>query len=116
MAHVVFVTFVIFGLVFIYLGFLLNWRWVRNRWFRTLHLVAIGIVVLQSWFSIICPLTTWEMNLRAKAGQTVYDGSFITYWLHELLYYHAPDWAFVIGYTAFGALVLLSWFVVRPRS
>jgi hypothetical protein len=80
------------------------------------HLLGIGIVVIQSWLGIICPLTIWEMNLRAKAGETIYDGSFITHWLNQLLFFQAPAWVFVVCYTVFGSLVLLSWLWVRPRK
>lgn len=114
--HVLFVCFVVFGLVAIYLGYALNWQWVRNLRFRLLHLVAIGIVVVQSWLGMICPLTVWEMALRKQAGAGTYAGSFIQHWLHQLLYYSAPDWAFMLLYSAFGLLVLASWFVVRPGS
>jgi polyferredoxin len=79
------------------------------------HLIGIGIVVLQAWLGLICPLTIWEMNLRAKAGEVVYEGSFITHVLNDLLYYDAPAWVFVTCYTAFGGLVLLSWLWVPPR-
>ncbi len=115
LGHVLFVGFVVFGLVLILVGKPLAWDWVRNPWFRLTHLVAIGIVVLQSWFGIICPLTTWEMAFRARAGDAVYSGSFVSHWLETLLYYNAPPWAFVVCYTAFGALVVVSWFWVRPR-
>lgn len=113
--HVLFVAFVIFGLVLILLGRLRDWSWVRNPYFRIAHLAAIGVVVIQSWIGVICPLTTWEMALRERAGDTVYTGSFIANWLEQLLYYQAPAWVFVVCYTIFGALVLASWFWVRPR-
>jgi len=48
-AHVLFVAFVIFGLVLIVVGKLVDWTWVQNRWFRFAHLAAIGIVVA-CWF------------------------------------------------------------------
>lgn len=115
-SHVFFVVFVVFGLILVYVGWFLSWNWVRNPWFRTAHLAGIGIVVLQSWFGIICPLTIWEMNLREKAGDNTYDSSFIVHWLNQLLYYQAPPWVFVVCYTVFGGLVLISWFTVRPRS
>lgn len=114
--HVLFVVCVVLGLVLVFVGGFLSWRWVRNPWFRVIHLLGIGVVVLQSWFGVICPLTIWEMELRSKAGGTTYEGSFITYWLSELLYYQAPPWVFMSGYTAFGGLVLCSWFLVRPRA
>lgn len=114
--HVLFVFFVVFGLVAIYLGYLLNWHWVRNRAFRILHLLAIGIVVIQSWVGVICPLTTWEMALREATGSETYSGSFIQHWLQALIYYSAPDWVFMLLYTGFGGLVLASWYLVPPNA
>lgn len=114
--HFLFVLFVVFGLVAVYAGYFLHWRWVSNRTFRMLHLVAIGIVVLQSWFGVICPLTTWEMALRDKAGVATYSGSFMQYWLHQLLYYTAPDWLFMLLYSGFACLVVASWFLLPPRA
>jgi hypothetical protein len=113
--HLLFVAFVTLGLVLILAGRLLAWSWVRNPWFRLLHLVAIGIVVIQSWLDIVCPLTTWEMAFRARAGDLVYPGAFIAHWLEAILYYRAPGWVFAASYTAFGALVVAAWFWVRPR-
>jgi len=113
--HVAFVAFVVLGLAFILIGKLLTWSWVRNRWFRLIHLASIGVVVVQSWLGVLCPLTNWEITFRAKAGDAVYSGSFISHWLQSLLYYEAPAWVFVVGYTAFGILVIASWFWVGPR-
>jgi hypothetical protein len=114
--HVLFVAFVVLGLILIFMGKFLSWLWVRNPWFRVTHLLGIGVVVLQAWFGVICPLTIWEMDLRSKAGETIYEGSFIARWLNQLLYYQAPSWVFVACYTVFGGLVLASWFLVRPRA
>jgi hypothetical protein len=113
--HTLFVVFVVLGLFAILVGRPLAWRWVRNPWFRSMHLAAIGVVVLQSWVGAICPLTTWEAALRDKAGGAVYPGTFISHWLEALLFYRAPQWMFIACYTAFGALVVASWFWVRPR-
>ena len=113
--HTMLVGFVILGLVATFAGYFCQWRWVRNFWFRLSHLIVIGVVVLQSWLGVLCPLTSWEMALRAKAGEAGYEGSFIQHWLQPILYYSAPDWVFSLAYTVFGALVLASWFVVRPE-
>jgi hypothetical protein len=102
--------------VLIFVGKACRWSWVRNPWFRVMHLLAIGVVIVQSWFSVICPLTTFEMVLRSRAGDTQYTGSFISHWLEVILYYQAPAWVFAVCYTAFGAVVVGSWFWVRPRS
>jgi hypothetical protein len=113
--HVLFVAFVVLGLGGVCVGGWRGWRWVRNPLFRAVHLLAIAVVVLQSWLGIICPLTTWEMALRERAGGATYSGSFIQHWLHEWLFYTWPDWVFITLYTGFGVLVLVSWIVVRPR-
>jgi len=115
LAHVLFVAFVIFGLVLIVIGKLFDWSWVRNQWFRFAHLAAIGIVVLQSWLGVICPLTTWEMALRERVDDVVYSGSFISHWLESLLYFQAPAWLFTVCYTVFAGAVVACWFWVRPR-
>jgi hypothetical protein len=114
--HLLFVVFVVIGLLLIFIGKVRKWKWVHSAWFRTIHLVSIGIVVVQSWLGLICPLTIWEMGLREHAGGAVYAGSFISHWLSTLLYYQAPEWFFTIVYTAFGAIVVLSWVWVRPTS
>lgn len=113
--HFLFVLFIILGLLLTLLGGMFSWKWVRNPWFRLAHLGGVVVVVLQSWWGIICPLTTWEMDLRARGGETVYAGSFIAHWLGRLLYYQAPAWIFIACYSIFAALVILCWFRVRPR-
>jgi hypothetical protein len=113
--HVLFVVFVVVGLILILTGKFLSWAWVHNWWFRVIHLAAIGVVVLQSWLGVICPLTKLEMLLRGKAGDTTYAGSFVSHWLEAILYYRAPAWVFAACYTAFAAIVVLSWVWVRPN-
>lgn len=114
-AHVLFVAFVVVGLVLILIGKLRAWAWVRNPWFRIAHLAAIGVVTVQSWFGVVCPLTTWEMLLRERAGEAAYSGTFVSHWLEVLLYYRAPAWVFAVCYTVFAAAVVVSWLWVRPR-
>ncbi len=113
--HVVIAAFIVFGLLFIFAGKIFSWSAAYNPWFRLVHLITIGIVVLQSWLGVICPLTTWEMMLREKAGDAVYAGTFISHWLETILYYQAPAYVFIASYTLFGLLVVASWFWVRPR-
>ena len=115
LVHALFVAFVVVGLLSIVIGYALGWSWVQNRWFRLLHLAAIALVVIQAWMGRLCPLTTLEMNLRRKAGEVDYPGSFIAHWLETALYYDAPGWVFVTAYTAFGIAVAASWYWLRPR-
>jgi len=114
--HVAVVAFVILGLVLVVIGNLRNWRWVNALWFRFAHLGAIAVVVGEAWLDITCPLTTLEMWLREKAHATTYSGSFIEHWLQRILYYEAPSWVFVLGYSLFGLLVVATWFCFPPNS
>jgi len=114
--HVLFVAFVVAGLLLVLAGRLASWDWVRNWWFRVIHLGAIGVVVLQAWLGVICPLTRLEMYLREKAGDTTYAGSFVSHWLESILYYRAPAWVFAVAYTLFAIVVVMSWVWVRPHG
>jgi len=114
-AHVGIVLFIIGGLVLTLAGAALGWRWVRNFWFRALHLAGIAYIALEAWLGIVCPLTTWELWLRARAGQAVYEGDFIAHWLRQLMFYEAPPWVFIAAYSAFGLLVALGWVLAPPR-
>mgnify|MGYP000276926656 CR=1 FL=1 len=113
--HGLFVVFVVGGLIVIFIGAGCAWAWVRNPYFRYAHAAAIGIVTLQAWVGIVCPLTTLEMFLRSKAGEVVYAGTFMAHWVGQLLYYDAPASVFIVAYSVFALVVVASWIVVRPR-
>ena len=113
--HVAIVVFVGGGLVLIIVGNLCAWHWVNVLWFRLAHLAAIAIVVAEAWFGAVCPLTSLEMWLRAKARATTYAGTFIEHWLQRILYYEAPAWVFTLGYTIFALIVVATWWYFPPR-
>ncbi|HIJ78792.1 MAG: DUF2784 domain-containing protein [Desulfobulbaceae bacterium] len=113
--HVTFVLFVVGGFLAVVLGGCFHWQWVKNFRFRLAHVVAILVVVLQSWLGHFCPLTTWEMQLRIKEGGPTYHDTFIAHWLHELFFFEASPWVFTVCYTLFGGAVLVGWFLVPPR-
>ena len=64
-------------------GALAVWRWPRLVW---LHLPALAWGVWIEATAGICPLTPLEMALRHRAGQGVYEGSFIDHHLGALIY------------------------------
>ncbi len=114
--HAGFVAFVVVGLVVILVGGIRRWHWVHNGWFRIAHLLAILAVVAQAWLGVSCPLTILENHLREQAGAATYAGGFVAYWVRRALFYDAEPWVFIVCYTVFGALVVASWFLVRPRQ
>ena len=114
--HFSFVCFVVGGLALIWIGYLFKWRFIYNRIFRVIHLLAIGIVILQAFLGQNCPLTIWENKLRVLAGEgIVYQGSFIQYWVHTIMFFNMPQNMFTIVYAAFFIVVCLTFIVIRPR-
>jgi polyferredoxin len=114
--HVAIVVFVVGGLILILVGNFRGWLWVNTLWFRLAHLSAIATVVAEAWFGVTCPLTSFEMWLRTKAGATPYNSSFIEYWLQRALYYDFPLWVFTVAYSLFGLIVAITWWYFPPRS
>ena len=116
--HVGVVLFIVGGLVLIVVGNLRAWPWVNRLWFRLAHLVAIAVVVGQSWAGVACPLTTLESWLRRLGGGAGYDKGFIEHGLQGLLFYQAPTWVFTLAYSAFGLAVIGVWwrFPVARRA
>lgn len=112
--HALFVAFVVLGFGLILAGLARDWAWVRRPGFRYAHLAAIGVVVVQVWLGIECPLTTLESALRARAGEAGYGTTFIQHWLYRLLYYRADTWVFTVIYTAFAGAVALVWWRAPP--
>jgi Protein of Unknown function (DUF2784) len=113
--HVIYVGYVVVGLLVIWLGLVCKWSWIRNPWFRWTHLAAILLVAAEAALKIPCPLTEWEYNLRVLSGQTPEEGTFIGRLLHAVLFYHFPPWVFLILYFGFALLVLGTFVLAPPR-
>jgi len=113
--HLGYVSFVITGLLLIWLGVWLGWGWVRRPLFRVPHLVCTLIVPVEALVGYVCPLTTWEYELRLRAGQRPEDISFMARLARDLLFYQAPQWVFTLAYVVFGLLVLVTFFFVPIR-
>ncbi len=109
--HFAIVVFIVGGLVLTWIGAGLAWAWVRNPWFRWLHLGAIGFVALEAVIGMTCPLTVWEDALRGGGS----GESFVGRWVRYLLYYRAPEWVFTALYLGWTALTLLTLRLVPPR-
>jgi hypothetical protein len=113
--HIAYVSFVLFGELAILLGIVFKWEWVRNPWFRWLHLAAIGIVAVEAILGITCPLTDLEDLFREWAGQQPSGMSFIGRILDDLLFYDAPTGVLTASYIGFALLVLGTFWLAPPR-
>ena len=109
--HFLIAAFIVLGLAAVWLGAALGWAWVRNPWFRWLHLGAIGFVAAEALLGIACPLTVWEDVLRGGMRSETFVGR----WLRELLFYQAPAWVFTTAYLGWTALTVLTLRLIPPR-
>ncbi|HET9350302.1 MAG TPA: DUF2784 domain-containing protein [Burkholderiales bacterium] len=110
--HFFIAGFIVLGLILVWAGALAGWRWIRNPWFRYLHLAAIVFVAAEALLGQACPLTLWEDVLRGG----VRPASFIGRWVAQLLYYDAPEWLFTLLYAAWAAATLVTLRFVPPRA
>lgn len=112
--HLLIVVFNVGSLPVIWVGRAKGWHFVRNFYFRVVHLLLIGFVALEAIVGAICPLTTWEEGLRGDGAGGPYEQGFIAYWVHRVLYYDVDPWVFTLGYVVFFILVLLTFIWVKP--
>src|SRR5688572_8904164 len=114
--HTLIVLFIVIGFVAIWVGYFRRWQFVRNFYFRVVHLGAMGWVAVQTVWGADCPLTIWENALRVKGGVgPSYQETFIGHWLQKILFFDVRLQTFAILYLAFFAFIALTWFVVKPN-
>ena len=109
--HFLVAGFIVAGLVLVWIGAAAGWRWIRNPWFRYLHLAAIVFVAAEALLGYACPLTLWEDLLRGGARPE----SFVGRWVQRLLYFNAPEWVFAALYAAWSAATLITLGLVPAR-
>ena len=68
------------AVVFLLGGGLLSWRWPALVW---VHLPLAGTILAVNLAGLDCPLTTLELDLRARSGEPGYSGGFISHYLVE---------------------------------
>jgi len=113
--HLGYVIFVILGFILIVVGIILRWKWIRNLWFRIMHLAAIVGVAFEALLGVNCPLTVLEFKLRYAPNLSEEKVSFIGTIIDSLLYYNAPMWLFTLIYTAFAIIVLITFIIAPPK-
>ena len=115
--HVAYVAYVVVGQLLIIVAAPMKWQWARNPWFRFTHLFAIAVVAYEAMCHIRCPLTVWEEQLRALAGQAFNASeTFMGRLLHDLLFVeNQPEIFFTTAYIAVLLLVLQGLIMYPPR-
>src|SRR5262245_34611915 len=123
--HLLLMMFVVLGQLLILVGIVCRWRWIRNPWFRWIHLAAILTVAAEAVLQVNCPLTDWEDDLRVLAQEQPNELSFPARLIHSLLipnFHQAEVTLPLLGqvyvldllYYGFAGLVLLSFWLAPP--
>jgi hypothetical protein len=114
--HAAYVGFVVLGELAILLGAVFRARWVRNPWFRGVHLLCIAIVAAEAFLQVPCPLTVWEYTLRDWAGQATTRETFVGRLVHLIFLDDMFEpWVYDYLHIGFGALVLATFVLIPPR-
>src|SRR5258708_24435535 len=88
--HFGIVLFIGGGLIAVWIGAALGWRWIANPWFRYAHLGAIVFVAGEALIGMACPLTVWEDAARGRLRAE----SFVGRWVLRPLSFAAPPRVF----------------------
>jgi Protein of Unknown function (DUF2784) len=125
--HLLYMAIVVFGQLAIMIGHHLGWQWVRNPWFRSVHLAMILYVAYEAVEGIECPLTKWERDYRIEGGQIppddvrgaeweVANPSFVARVARAIMMCDSR-WQPILdaSYYFFAGLVVATWILVPPR-
>ncbi len=110
--HLAYFAFVVLGFAGIVTGAFRHWKWVRNSWFRILHLLAIYIVLAEDVIGLVCPLNVAETGLRTSARV---PESGVGRVLDRLLYHTIHGTALDIIYWSLGIASLALLVLVPPN-
>jgi hypothetical protein len=114
-AHASFSVFVLYGLVFILAGTIVDWRWARNRWFLNLHLAATIFLLARIWLGLPCPFSATEDYLRSQISMSCPLGIMTHAIFHQLAFRGNDPHGFALWTTLFGVLAVSIQVAARYR-
>src|SRR5436190_22511604 len=116
LAHAGFSVFVLYGLVFILAGTVVDWPWTRNRWFRGLNLAGILFLVMRVWLGFQCPFSVAEDHLRSQISAACPLGDLTHAVFHQLAFRGNDPHGFARSTTIFGIVALSVHWAASHRS
>jgi polyferredoxin len=92
------------------LGYYQKWEWVKNKYYRLIHLVLMGIIFIETILGFMCPLTILENFLR----NDIEINNKITQIIHQIMYWDLPTYQFIILYLLSLLYLIFLWFFFKP--
>ena len=108
--HFCIFLFIITSFIFIPLGYHKKWKWVKNKYYRLIHLVLMGIIFIETILGFMCPLTILENFLR----NDIKINNKITQIIHQIMYWDLPTYQFIILYLLSLLYLIFLWFFFKP--
>ena len=102
--------FMILSFILIPLGYHKKWKWVKNKYYRLIHLILMGIIFIETILGFMCPLTILENFLR----NDIEINNKITQIIHQIMYWDLPTYQFIILYLLSLLYLIFLWFFFKP--
>ena len=108
--HFCIFLFIILSFFFIPFGYYQKWEWVKNKYYRLIHLVLMGFIFVETILGFMCPLTVLENFLRNNIGINYK----ITQIIHQIMYWDLPTYQFIILYLLSLLYIIFLWIFFKP--
>ena len=108
--HFCIFLFMILSFFFIPLGYYQKWEWVKNKYYRLIHLILMGIIFIETILGFMCPLTILENFLR----NNIEINNKITQIIHQIMYWDLSSYQFIILYLISLLYLVFLWFFFKP--
>ena len=108
--HFCIFLFMILSFFLIPLGYYQKWELVKNKYYRLIHLVLMGIIFIETILGFMCPLTILESFLR----NDIEINNKITQIIHQIMYCDLPTYQFIILYLFSLLYLIFLWFFFKP--
>ena len=108
--HFCIFLFMIISFFLIPLVYYQKWKWVKNKYYRLIHLILMGIIFIETILGFMCPLTVLENFLR----NNIEINNKITQIIHQVMYWNLPTYQFTILYLLSLLYLIFLWFFFKP--
>ena len=108
--HFCIFLFIILSFFLIPFGYYQKWEWVKNKYYRLIHLILMGIIFIETILGFMCPLTILEKFLR----NDIEINNKITQIIHQIMYWDLPTYQFTILYLLSLLYLIILWFFFKP--
>ena len=108
--HFCIFLFIILSFFLIPFGYYQKWEWVKNKYYRLIHIVLMGIIFIETILGFMCPLTVLENFLR----NNIEINNKITQIIHQIMYWDLPSYQFIILYLLCLLYLIFLWFFFKP--